>query len=152
MQTPTLDLKPLLVGTLSGQGEVFGLSGRRKRGFDLAFFGEWTIGYDALHLDEVLVYDNGRQVRRHWAIQFDADGGLLGYDSHQAARMRGRALPDKIRVVFDRPLGLAQELAAPRVVIDVFEAPDGGLRLEGRLSLFGLVVQRTQASLRRGPA
>ncbi len=151
MSAAALDLKVYLVGVLVGQGEVRGLSGRLLRRFTLEFFGEWSIGGDALHFDETILYDDGREVRRHWAIQFDGDGRLLGYDSQQAARMRGRPLADRWRVVFDRPLALGQAFVTPRFEIQAFETTDGGLRLEGRISLLGLVVRRTQAILSRRP-
>jgi len=149
MSESKIDLKRLFIGGRSGQGRVTGLTGRRLPGFTVAFFGEWSIGGDALHLDETLVYEGGREIQRHWAVQFDADGGFVGYDSHQAARLRGRAMVGKARLIFDRPLGLTAGLGASRATIDLIEMPDDSLRLSGRRDILGLVTQRTEAMLRR---
>ncbi len=149
MSQPLLDLKSYFVGHMAGEGRVLGLTGRVLRVFTLDFFGEWSIGHDALHLDETVVYADGRQVRRHWALQFDGQGGLSGYDSHQAARLRGRPGPGCARLVFDRPIGLTPEIAAPRVVLDLTEVSQGALDVKGRTDLMGLPLQRTQAVLRR---
>lgn len=150
MSPSPLNLKQLFVGVLTGQGQITGLTGRVLAAFSLEFYGEWSIGCDALHLDEVMVYADGHEVRRHWAAQFDADGGLLAFDSQQAARLRGRSLDDRARLVFDRSLAVGPEVISPRVVIEVFEDADGRVRLEGRTKLLGLTLRRSRAVLNRG--
>ncbi len=149
MSQAVLDLKTCFVGHLAGEGEVFGLTGRRVRAFKLDLRGEWSIGHDALHLDETATYLDGRELRRHWALQFDGAGGFIGYDSNQAARLRGKPMDDHVRLVFDRPLGLTQEISAPRVVLKLNATEAGVLHIDGRVDLFGLPLQRMRASLNR---
>lgn len=149
MSQPPLDLRSLFVGRLTGQGEVRGFTGKILRTFTVEYLGEWSIGYDALHLDERVDYADGRMVERHWAIQFDAEGQMVGYDSQQAARLRSRRADGRVRLIFDRPSGLTREISAPRVELDVFEEPDRSVRLIGRVGLLGLTVQRTRVVLSR---
>lgn len=149
MSQPTVDLKKLLVGRLVGEGQIVGWSGRSLRTFSSEFFGEWSIGHDALHLDETLVYADGREFRRNWVIQFDAEGALLGHDSGQTARLRGRQTAEEIHIVFDPPLGLPAEIQGSRAALKLLEVSDGVFSVEGRVGLFGLALRRVQATLYR---
>lgn len=143
------DLRSFFLGRLSGETEVLGLTGRRRRTFQLEFRGEWSIGEDALHLDQRVEHPDGRVATRYWAIQFDEQGDLLGYDSKRDGRIRGRVVGDKVRVIFDRPLSTATEFASNRLIMLYTQEHGGALMMDGRAMFFGLVVGRTRALLQR---
>jgi len=149
MPASSIDLKTAFVGRRLGEGVVLGLTGKTLGRFSIEFFGEWSIGHDALHLDEKVAYADGRSVERHWAVQFDSAGALVGYDSHQAARIRAQRRGSSVRVLFDRPNSFAPRIAAPRVVVDVAETPEGHLQLDGRTAVLGVALQQARATLRR---
>ena len=131
-------------GSLSGDGVVNGLLGGAVDTFRIEYFGQWSMGDDAFHLDETVVYGDGRLRRRNWTIQTDRRGRLVGYDARRQGRIRARSLQDGVRMVFDHPLG-----AGPRTVTDLTTASDGSLRLRCRAAVLGLPFRRGAAVLRR---
>jgi hypothetical protein len=144
-----MNIGELFVGGLSGGGVVFSWNGKVLRSFAVEYFGQWSSDEDVLHLDEAVRYADGRLVQRHWAIAFDEAGRGLGYEGDRRSRVRARGLKDRVRMVYDRPLGAGAEIAAPRVVFELFEAPGGGVEMQGKVALLGFVLQRTEATLKR---
>ena len=144
-----MNIGEIFVGGLSGRGVVLGSRGRILRTFSAQYFGQWSSDADILHLDETVRYADGRSVRRNWAIAIDDSGRALGYEGDRRSRVRAHSVNDHVRMIYDRPLGGGAEIAAPRVVFDLFETPDRGVEMLGRVALLGLVLQRTQASLKR---
>jgi len=144
-----MKLGDIFVGGLSGEGVVFSWTGKSLRTFSVEFVGQWSSDNDILHLDETVRYADGRIVRRNWAVVLDESGRALGYEGDRRSRVRARRLKDRVRMIYDRPLGGGAEIAAPRIVFDLFETPDRGLEMRGRVALLGLVLQRTRAMLKR---
>ena len=138
----------ILIGALSGDGVVTGLTGKAVQTFRVEYFGQWSIDHDALHLDETRIFADGRRERRNWAIQVDPHGKLVGYDTDRKARVRAELGDDHVRLVYDAPLGAGAEIAAPRTVVDLTQNADGSVSLEGRAKVLGLPFQRTRAVLR----
>lgn len=58
---------------------------------------------------------------------------------------------NRVRLVYDAPMGGGTEIAGPRTVIDLRQNPDGSVSLEGRAKLLGLPYRRTRAVLQRLP-
>ncbi len=145
-------MTPMFLGGLAGDGVVTDITGKAVQSFSVEFFSQWSIGADALHLDETMIYERGRRERRSWAMQADGRGRMLGYDSGRRIRLRALAGRDKVRLVYDRPLGAGAEIAGPRTVIDLMQSGDGSVRMEGRMALLGLPYQRTRAVLHWGAA
>ncbi|QUD87022.1 DUF3833 family protein [Phenylobacterium montanum] len=144
-------MKQILIGALSGDGVVTDLAGREVQTVRLEYFGQWSMGHDALHLDELRIFADGRTERRNWAIQVDARGKLVGYDTDRRARVRAEVSENRVRLVYDAPMGGGTEIAGPRTVIDLRQNPDGSVSLEGRAKLLGLPYRRTRAVLQRLP-
>ena len=145
-------MNDLFLGGLVGDAVVTGWTGRAVENFTVEYFGQWSIGADALHLDETRTYPDGRREQRNWALQMDRRGRLVGYDAERRARLRATMRRGRTRVIYDEPLGGGAEIAAPRTVIDFVVNDDGSVRLEGREALLGLPYQRTHAVLRRTAA
>ena len=143
------EMKQILIGGLSGDGVITGLTGKAVQTFRVEYFGQWSIDHDALHLDETRVFDDGREERRNWALQLDSHGKLVGYDADRRARVRAEVGDDHVRLVYDAPLGVGTEIATPRTVVDLTENADGSIILEGSAKLLGLPFRRTRAVLRR---
>jgi hypothetical protein len=142
-------MKQLLIGALSGDGVVTGLTGREMQTVRLEYFGQWSMAHDALHLDETRIFADGREERRNWAIQVDARGRLVGYDTGRRARVRAQVGDDHVRLVYDAPMGGGTEIAGPRTVITLRQNPDGSVSLDGRAKVLGLPYRRTRAVLQR---
>ena len=144
-------MNPMFLGGLAGDGVVTDITGKPVQTISVEYFSQWSIGADALHLDETVTYQDGRREQRNWAIQMDGRGRLVGYDNDHRTRLRAHVGHDKIRLVCDQPLGGA-EIAGPRTVIDLTQNDDGSVRMEGRAAVLGLSYQRTRALLRRPAA
>ncbi len=139
----------LFLDGLAGDGVVTGCTGKVLRSFSVEFYGLWSMDDDILHLDETVRYADGREIQRHWTVRFDGKGRFHGYDANRVSRLRAHIVGDKVRMVYDRPLGGGAEIAAPRVVMDLSQTDDGGVCLNGRVGMLGLVFQRTRAKLRK---
>ena len=142
-------MKHILIGALAGDGVVTGLTGKEVQTVRLEYFGQWSMDHDALHLDETRIFADGRRERRNWAIQVDPRGELVGYDSDRRARVRAEVGDDHVRLVYDAPLGVGAEIAAPRTVVDLTQNPDGSVSLDSRAQVLGLPYRRTRAVLQR---
>ncbi len=142
-------MQDVFAGSLAGDGVVKGLLGQAVDTFRIEYFGQWSMGDDAFHLDETVTYGDGRQRRRNWTIQIDKHGHLVGYDAQRQGRMRAERRQDGVRMVLDHPLGAGAELAGPRTVMELTEASDGSLRLSCRAAVLGLPYRRSTAVLRR---
>ncbi|MDR3507476.1 MAG: DUF3833 family protein [Caulobacteraceae bacterium] len=142
------NLTAFFVGRLAGHARVTGLTGRLVRTFRVEFFGEWSIGEDALYLDQSAHFDNGKTVHRHWAVQFEGDR-LAGHDSKGEGRVQGRIVSNRVRLIFYRPIGVAAEVAPNRLVLEFREDNDGYLIMDGRAVFLGLTVRRTLGRLSR---
>jgi hypothetical protein len=144
-------MRQILLGALSGDGVVIGMTGRAVETVRLEYFGQWSMAHDALHLDETRIFADGRRERRNFAIQVDPRGNLVGYDADRRARVRAEVGEGHVRLVYDAPTGVGTEIAGPRTVIDLRQNADGSVSLEGRAKVLGLPYRRTRAVLRRMP-
>ena len=144
-------MKQIILGSLSGDGVVTGLTGKAEA-FSVEFFGQWSIANDALHLDETVTFGDGRQERRNWAIQLDERGRLVGYDTDRRTRVHAHVGADRVRLVYSAPLGGGAEIAGPRTVIDLVQKEDGSVHMESRAAVLGLPYQRSHAVLHRPAA
>ncbi len=98
-ESPTLDLRDYLNGSLVAAGVFFGLSGRVERRFTVAMTGRWSGNKG--QLEEQFHYDNGETDERCWHLDFlndrdftatahDVEGVATGAQCGNAAAMRYR--------------------------------------------------------------
>jgi hypothetical protein len=142
--TPT----EILTGEIAGFGCVQGLTGRVLRRFTVTLKGVWSDEHRALHLDETYVYvgREGEEFRRSWVLHTDEEGFVLGYDAHQAARLRGRQDGQDVRVVFDRPVRPGGRME-PRQIVRLVQISPTQLMMVGRVVILGVPIATMHTAL-----
>ncbi len=146
-QTPVLDLRSYLSGTLLASGAFFGRSGRMERRFAMETVGRRS--GNRVALDERLSYDDGETVDRRWTLDFAEDGTFVATapDVEGAApgAQRGNAAIMRYRLRLPWRRG--------EIVVGMedrfFLLNDGTLINRARMSKFGLKVGDVFALFRR---
>jgi len=144
--TPT----DILTGDITGFGCVQGMTGRVLRRYTVQLKGVWSEEHRALHLDETYVY-LGREdepFHRSWVLHTDEEGFVLGYDAHQAARLRGRQEGQDLKLVFDRPVRPGGRME-PRQIVRFVRISPTQLMMVGRMVVFGVPIATTHTALTR---
>jgi len=144
--TPT----DILTGDITGFGCVQGMTGRVLRRYTVQLKGVWSEEHRALHLDETYVY-LGREdepFHRSWVLHTDEEGFVLGYDAHQAARLRGRQEGPDLKLVFDRPVRPGGRME-PRQIVRFVQISPTQLMMVGRMVILGVPIATTHTALTR---
>ena len=149
-ETPILDLREYLKGSLSASGVFFGLSGRAERRFTVEMRGSWSGNRGTL--DERFHYGDGETGDRRWNLIFANDGtfSATAHDVEGRATgvQRGNAAAMRYRLRVRRATG--------EIVVGMedwfYLMDDGTLINRARMSKFGLKVGELVVSFRKSGA
>ena len=148
-ETPVLDLREYLSGTLIASGVFFGFSGRVERRFVADMRGDWNGNTGTL--DERFRFADGEVGDRCWTMTFADDGSFVAtapdVEGHAVGRQCGNAAAMRYRLRVPRGNG--------EIVVGLedwfYLLHDGTLINKARMSKFGLKVGELVVSFRKSP-
>ena len=137
------------LGRTEGAGVVRDSLGRVMRRCEVVTEGAAHDAYDAIHFDETFTYDDGEVDIWRWAMTRGADDQYVAAEATAGSRIVGRRIGDDYALSFQRDVGRAKGLAAPRFFTRfTLLGPDLALK-SVKITMLGLPVAAMTAVHRR---
>jgi hypothetical protein len=137
------------LGRTEGSGVVRDPFGRVLRRCEIITSGVHEPGYNAVRLEETYAYDDGETDAWRWIISHVRGDRYVAAESLAGSGIAGQRVGDEFQLSFQRPVGAAKGLAAPRFRTRfILLAQDLALK-SVRVSLLGVPVAGMTAVHRR---
>ncbi|HEV2366240.1 MAG TPA: DUF3833 family protein [Caulobacteraceae bacterium] len=137
------------LGRTEGAAVVRDVFGRVRRRCSVSTQGEARGAYEGIRFEETFTYDDGEVDVWRWALTCGVDGRYMVAEAVAGSGIVGRRTGEDYVLSFQRPMGPARGLAAPRYSTRfTLLAPDTALKV-ARVTVLGAPMGEMTAIHRR---
>ena len=138
-------------GRIRGWGMERSRLGRIVAKFSWVSEGSWSEEHQAVHMDEVYSFADGREVKLNWVLYADKHGDFVGVEAQRAASLKGRAVGDDFELTFEQPRAAGARRSAFRSRMRYSLLDEGTALMWGPISRAGSLPAEVWGVLRHEP-